>query len=273
MKRIVKYLSVLFVLFVLSISVYGQSKSDGIKPKWVSTEIPDAKSDTYIFVKAYAEGSSLEKARKNALVNLNERLERERNIHTNISSQKNEVCRAIDEYWVYDRGAYKLHVLYTVPKYMLPGYSGKLGTSYDDEVKTTTRYGAGAGLMSVIPGVGQFYKGSVAKGTMFMGLEVIAAVGVVLTENTRASYIKKAVEQPKHAKEYYSRADSWENVRNITIGVAGAVYVWNLIDAFAAKGARRVLVKKGSNGRTVSSLDICPTALENGAGIGFTYRF
>lgn len=238
------------------------------------SEVPDNKSETYIFEKAYAEATSLDEARQKALENLTMRLERERNVHLNKTSlSQTEVCRTIDEYWVRDKSIYKLHVLYTVPKYMLPGYTGKLGTSYNDAIKTTTRYGAGAGFMSVIPGAGQFYKGSVAKGSMFLGLEAAAAVGVVMTENTRASYMKKAIEQPRYAKEYYSRADSWENARNITIGVASAVYVWNLIDAFAAKGARRVVVKKGTDGRTVSSLDIRPATFGNGTGIGLTYRF
>lgn len=273
MKVIQTLLCAFAMLLAVNINAYGQKKSEHLKPKWVTSEIPDNRSETYIFEKAYAEATTLDEARQKALENLTMRLERERNIRLNRTTTATEVCRTIDEYWVRDRGAYKLYVLYTVPKYKLPGYTGKLGTSYNDKIKTTTHYGAGAGFMSVIPGAGQFYKGSVAKGSMFLGLEAAAAVGVVLTENTRASYVKKAIEQPRHAKEYYSRADSWENARNITIGVASAVYVWNLIDAFAAKGARRVVVKKGTDGRTVSSLDIRPATFGNGTGIGLTYRF
>ena len=51
-------------------------------------------------------------------------------------------------------------------------------------------------------------------------------------------------EQPRHAQTYNSKADNWESGRNICIGAAAALYVYNLIDAVAAKGARRVTVRK-----------------------------
>lgn len=65
-------------------------------------------------------------------------------------------------------------------------------------------------------------------------------------------------EQPKYASEYNSRADSWETGRNICIGAAAALYVYNIIDAFVSDGAKRVLVKgkNNSNFSFVPYLDI-----------------
>ena len=96
--------------------------------------------------------------------------------------------------------------------------------------------------MSVIPSVGQFYKGNVVKGSLILAGEVTTIGGIILCENTRASYIKKMHEQPKYAAEYNSRADSWETGRNICIGTAAAIYVYNLIDAFVSPGAKRIIV-------------------------------
>lgn len=262
------YLTILILAFTTCINVYATNKSDKINPRWVSTSIPNTKSSTYIFERAYAEGASLDDARNKALRNLSMRMEKEHSIHINsTSSNQTEVCRTIDEYWTYDNGVYRLHVLYTIPKYMLPGYTGKLGNSYDDEIKVTTNYGA-SGFLSIIPGVAQMYKGSTGKGIAFLSTEIVSAVGILLCENNRSSYTNKAIEQPKYKQEYTERAKNWETGRNISIGVAGAIYLWNLIDAFASKGGKRIVVKKNS-----TSLNINPLASPNGAGVNVKLNF
>ena len=75
-------------------------------------------------------------------------------------------------------------------------------------------------------------------------------------------------EQPKYAAEYNSLADTWETGRNICIGAAAAIYVYNLIDAFTAKGARRVVVKRGR-----TSLQAAPYIDQRSFGMGLTYKF
>lgn len=256
------------LVFAINLNTNASGKSDKIKPRWVTSSIPNTKSDTYIFERAYAEASSLDDARLKAMQNLSLRMEKEHSIHINsLGGSQTEVCRTIDEYWVYEHGVYKLNVLYTIPKYMLPGYTGKLGNSYDDEIKVTTNYGA-SGFMSIIPGVAQIYKGSTGKGITFLSAEIVSAVGIVLCENNRASYVNKAIEQPKFMKEYTERANNWETGRNIAIGVAGAIYVWNLVDAFVAKGGKRVIVKRNSTSLTAS-----PIATPAGAGVNVKLNF
>lgn len=49
-------------------------------------------------------------------------------------------------------------------------------------------------------------------------------------------------EQPKFAQTYNSKADNWENIRNGCIATAAAIYVYNLIDAVAAKGTRWIKI-------------------------------
>ena len=245
----------------------ASDKSDGIKPHWVTHQIPDSKSETYIFERAYGEGRSLEIARQQCLKNLSMRLERERHVSLNTSSTNSEVCRTIDEYWTETDGIYRLYVLYTIPKYMLPGFKGKLGSSFDDEIKVTTNYGA-RGFYSIVPGVAQFHKGSTLKGVTFLSSEIASVIGVIVCENTRASYRNKAVEQPKYMKEYSERADNWETARNICIGVGGAIYVWNLVDAFVAKGGKRVIVKKHN-----TQLSVTPITTPTNVGVHFALNF
>lgn len=153
-------------------------------------------------------------------------------------------------------------ILYTVSD------KNNYGSSNEDDIKITTRYGA-AGLLSIIPGIGQMYKGSHKKGTAILIGEIAAAGSIILCENTRASYIKKMKEQPKYAAEYNSLADTWETGRNISIGVAAALYAYNLIDALVANGAKRVIVERKRN----TQFTIVPYADLKNTGISMRLNF
>ena len=282
----------LVVLCLFSIStIESREKSDSYKPKWITHKLPESKSGTYTFISTYGEGVSLDAARQKALVNLSTKLEVERGIKVNsvlrsnmketFSSIENENgfwetteldmvveergkqlninCRVIDEYWEKDRQGYKIYVLYTVAN------KNNYGGSYNDDIIVTTKYGA-AGLLSIIPGAGQFYKGANLKGTMFIGCEVVALGGIILCENTRASYRKKMIEQPKFAKEYNNRMDTWETARNICIGAAATVYVINLIDALCTKGAKYIKIKQNSK-----NVSIRPYADANSVGLSLAF--
>lgn len=134
--------------------------------------------------------------------------------------------------------------------------------------KTNAKNGL-AGVMSmVIPGSGQFYKGKTAKGITFLGLALATGTGILVCESTRSSYKNKAIEQPKYAKEYSTDADNWETYRNVCIGAAGAVYLWNVIDAFFTKGAQRPVVKSKTK-----SLTLTPTASQNSVGLSLAFNF
>lgn len=131
-----------------------------------------------------------------------------------------------------------------------------------------------AGVISIIPGLGQFYKGSKGKGFMFLGLGAASVAGIIVCECTRASYANKAIEQPKYKKEYSTDADNWAIGRNVCIGVGGAIWLWNIIDAFTAKSAKRKVVTTPN-----SSLSVQPYAAPNftgqgvDVGVGLTFNF
>lgn len=282
-------LAVLGIMF--STTINAQKKSDPYKPKWVTHKLPESKSGTYTFISSYGEGVSLDAARQKALVNLGSRLEAERGLKVSsvLSSKMKEtfssiekdnaytetteidmvveehgkelniVCRVVDEYWEKDRRGYKIYVLYTVAD------KNSYGGSYNDKIIVTSKYGT-AGLLSVVPGAGQFYKGANFKGTAIITAEVAAVAGILLCEETRSSYKKKMIEQPKHAAEYNSRMNTWETARNICLGAAATVYVVNLIDALCTKGAKRVKVENKSN-----NILLRPFADMNSIGLVLTF--
>lgn len=285
-------ISFFFVLAVcLCNSALATTRSDKLKPKWLTQAVPESKSGTYTFVIGHGEGVTLEGARQVAFAMMAQKLENERGLTINSNLQIQEriiqnntstnteyrqdivldviekghqlkiVCREIDEYWVFKNNKYQIDILYTVAD------KGKYGGSYDDQIIVTTKY-PGAGFLSVVPGVGQMYKGSVAKGVAIIGAEVLAAGGILLCENTRASYIKKMQEQPKYAAEYNSRADTWTTGRNVCIGAAAAIYAYNLIDAFVATGAKHVVVRNAKY-----QLSAVPMVDNQSIGVCLALRF
>lgn len=171
--------------------------------------------------------------------------------------------RYIDEYWEYvsypdgSRG-YEYYALFAV--------SETANAPIYDEFSTTTSYGIKPVIMSLIPGWAQMYKGSTTKGVIILAAEVAAIGGIIYTENERASYESKMRSQPNFAKQYKTKMDNFETARNCCIGAAAAIYVYNLIDAVVAQGARRVVVKP-------RNLHLAPVASKNFSGVTLSYNF
>lgn len=175
-------------------------------------------------------------------------------------------ARLVDEYWEYisypeGTNGYEYYALFAV--------SRMASTPVFDDISFSTNYGMQGFTRSLIPGWGQMYKGSMTKGLCILSGEVVCVAGIIVSESLRSSYVKKMKEQPKFAKDYNSKADNWENGRNICIGAAAALYVYNLIDAIAAKGAKRVVVKQAGK----PSFSLSPAIIDDGCGLTFAYRF
>ena len=160
--------------------------------------------------------------------------------YNNKTSTESFSAKLVDEYWeeivTENNSYYQYYALFAV--------SNKNTTPNYDSFTKTNSYGATGVLRSVIPGLGQLYKGSNIKGYSIMIGEALCVGGIIYCESMRSSYVKKMQEQPKHANEYNSLADDWHTGRTICIGAAAAVYVYNLIDAALANGSRRISIKK-----------------------------
>ena len=171
-------------------------------------------------------------------------------------------AQLVDEYWESNGFQYTYYALYAVSA------SGSTKPSFD-RFEVSRSYGAAPAFMSIIPGVGQLYKGQKVKGWCMLGGAVLSAGAIIFCENERSSYVAKMHEQPKHAQTYKTKADNYETARNVAIGVTGALAVWSIIDAAVAPGVTRINVYPGEQ------LHIQPVAFvtPQGASFGATLCF
>ena len=141
----------------------------------------------------------------------------------------------VDDYWELARdGEYTYWALFAVSRKAEP-------TTFD-RFSTTTSYGAAAVAMSVIPGVGQFYKGQKTKGIVMMGGAAIGTGAIIFCESHRAAYMSLAHSQPRFAQTYKTKADNYAIGRNVAIGATAALCIYSIIDAAVSPGVRRVEV-------------------------------
>jgi hypothetical protein len=141
-----------------------------------------------------------------------------------------------------------------------------------EDVEVTNRYRFS--LAAFIPGLSQFNKGSTAKGLFIIGAEAALVGGFVWAENQRATYNSKInTTNNTAAREYYTdKVNNYETMRNVMIGGAAAVYLYNIIDAVASKGKKHVVVLGDAH------LDVNPFAspMMNGSmasGVSLTFTF
>ncbi len=278
------------IFLLLACSIISLACQAG-KPKWVGNT-PKELNNTYRFIEVVSYGSSISAARMEAkqLLAQNEQLRRavivsvksgnrqkieqqivngnmvetitnNITIDTEVSGQQYKLrAYPVDEYYEKTGGQVKLYTLYMV---------GVADHVVFDKTYKSTSYGVAPVAMSIIPGVGQIYKGSTIKGVCMLGGVAALGLGALLCENTRSDYKNKMKEQPDFAKDYNTKANNYETARNIFIGAAAALYVYNLIDAAVAKGTRRIRVEKNHG----SSIAISPMVTPDNAGIMLTYNF
>ena len=292
-----KKINFLFLMICFVLNIYPQNvqnKSEKYVPQWMN-KLPVPSNPSFIYVIVTAEATTLEIARENCLKKLadNQQLkqsvsvsmdrENKQNIHQNtVNGKLNETvnnyttvtvnikgkeieltANRIDEYWetaiIGWQNMYVCHTLFAVATTNLPVLF--------DNVTFTRKYGISGFARSLIPGWGQLYKGQKVKGACFMGGEILLVGSVIVSENLRSSYIKKMKEQPKFFKTYNTKADNWENIRNVCIGAAAALYVYNLIDAIVSPGAKRTIVNKQEFPL------VYPVTNKDFSGVSFSWNF
>lgn len=237
------------------------------KPFWINGNFTDL-DNSYIEVVS-GSAYNYDDARKIALNEIMKRRSLATGSQANVTIHGNDVnvtsghdvivkARVIDEYAASDSNGYTVYMLVQTAKN--PTYSF-------ENVSMSNKYGFSA--RSFIPGMQQIYKGSVTKGSCIIAGEVLSIGAIIVCENQRSSYMKKSKEQPKFAREYSDKAKNWETGRNIAIGAAACIYVYNFIDAVVAKGKMRLTVSKSGG----SSLSVMPYAspLSTGIYMGLTF--
>lgn len=266
---------VLLLCVVMAFVCFAEEKSDNIMPRWMHV-MPQQSNSSFLYTLKSGTGNTLEEARKECLGNLLEEAglskglsvtsdytssrskhtekrnnqsynesTREFQINTTVKGKEVQLQGVqIDEYWEKrNDGKYYLTTLYA--------RSQVDGTPNFDDVKLTTKYGIEDMWRSaIVPGWGQLYKGSTLKGGLIMGGTVACIGAIIYTDCTRASFNSK-IQKTHDAKlklHYADQRTAYTTGRNICIGALCALYIYNIVDAIVAPGARRILTSPaGSN--------------------------
>lgn len=138
-----------------------------------------------------------------------------------------------------------------------------------DDFSLTRQYNSLAVVRSIIPGMGQIYKGQRTKGQVILGGEVFL-LGAGLVFNYKAHDARKMRDiEPEFASSWRSKQHAWMNFRLGAFSAAGVLYVANLLDAAISKGATQVVVSKPSS----YSLSFQPYASLDGMGMSVQFSF
>lgn len=232
-------------MLAVALVMCATATAQSVEPKWKSQGLMDL---TYSYVEVVsADASTVSDARDKAAQAIVQR----RNLAvgaemkvkvvdgkiTSSGDQKMIVtARILDEY-AEEVGYNNWRVYLLVQTLKHPQYSF-------ENITVTDQYPFSA--RSFVPGMQQLYKGQKTKGIMFIAAEVACVGGIVVSEGLRTSNINliNSTHNAQQRAQYTDKANMWQNVRNGFIAATAAVYVWNVVDALAAKGAR--YVKQGS---------------------------
>lgn len=175
-------------------------------------------------------------------------------------------AQRVDDYIVYED--YELNV-FQFEYYQLYAVTNKNAEPAFDDFEICETNNSTALARSIVPGLGQFYKGQTAKGCVILGGEAALITTAIVCQVHKHRYDKKADNQIPNVDSWKSKARSWRQMRDISLGLACGLYVYNLIDAATAKGPRRLNVRSaGTHG-----LAVAPWAGVEGAGLSFAWRF
>lgn len=265
-----KYTFLIFLLtFISVLPLQAQRRTNNYDVNkalpWVVGRMP-SNSDEVRYKVAYGEGATYQQAREDATAALISELGWEHGI-TVTSKTIDEVKHSInnensnflqnrsttttieqdgytasitkvDEYSELDRSAshvvkYKVWQLYVIDC----SWASQISLNY------STKYGfAKAGWRSlIIPGWGQFYKKQYAKGTAFLGAELVGIASAMYFQNKYNYNIKRSAETPILDLQiaYTNRAHKQQLYKNISIGACAIVWLLNVLDASLLDGRPR----------------------------------
>ena len=260
----------LFILLLLILCPFSYAQKT-LRPKWINQQVIVADKCDFILVHLDGE-SNIRDARTASMADLRIQIE-----HTDLvsveqiySSKSHDIfsstdgitskttkqeddgwieikvdgtatpisSRRIGEYWNPRKQRNEYYALFAIPEKESNVCLSCLTetTNYTDEPLT---WG-----LSLIPGAAQMHKGSFVKGSIIMGGSIALAGGIIASENMRSEYMSKITRTHDAGtkKDYKNEANNCETARNLCIGGLAALFIYNIVDAFVAPGARRIIV-------------------------------
>lgn len=236
------------IVLTIALALIGIASFAQEKPGWIYNK-PTPTNSSYLYVVESATGRTEDEARNKATAEvfrttamrigqpfnsgeINAALQSGKGYNV-IASQYNIPINKVCEYAENQSNEYKVYILCQVAA------AGNIMVQWSDFNKCDRQGIDGMAVLksALLPGLGQFHKGQNAKGVSFLAGEIVAVGGIVVGQSMRHSYINKMnnTTKPSEKQFYAERANMCITVRNISIGAAAAVYVWNVLDAIISK--------------------------------------
>ena len=179
------------------------------------------------------------------------------------------VAKPIDQYidleFADDNEAHHTYYqLYAVSeKNVLPDY---------DDLTVSKYYPKSMGLTSLVPGLGQIQKGQTIRGGMIMGGEALLLASAIFFDLKSNSFIYNAkATTGEYRNAWASKTDGWRKMRNLSLCLAGGLYIANIIDATYSPGASHVTVN--SSKKFAPKMAFAPMISNEGTGLSFVMQF
>ncbi len=279
------------LFFILTISLIAQNNKTNQKPSWMA-EGGLPQSEYYDYYIGLGENENLQKAREAAIDAVYISISNEIKASYNVKSfSKTEIktkqdnsgvktetdfefvgtveqtgenitvtgIREVEIYSEKNANRYQYWVLYRKPK---------AGTK-DPKLPLYTFDKSMVWRSVVYSGWGQMYNRQRGKGTALLCGETAGLAGVIVGQLMYASNINSANATTNYTnrKIYLDNAKSWETIRNISGIVAGAVWIFNIIDATSASKPKLYSL---NNDR---QLHFYPNVGKNYSGVMFCVTF
>ena len=146
---------------------------------------------------------------------------------------------------------------------MLPDY---------DDLTVSKYYPKSMGLTSLVPGLGQIQKGQTIRGGMIMGSEAFLLASAIFFDLKSNSFIDNAkATTGEYRNAWASKTDGWRKMRNLSLCLAGGLYIANIIDATYSPGASHVTVN--SSKKFAPKMAFAPMISNEGTGLSFVMQF
>ena len=179
------------------------------------------------------------------------------------------VAKPIDQYTDFEfednnEAHHTYYQLYAVSeKNVLPDY---------DDLTVSQYYPKTMGLTSLVPGLGQIKKGQTIRGGMIMGGEALLLASAVVFDIKANSFIDNAKATTGEIRNAWaSKTDGWRKMRNLSLCLAGGLYIANIIDAAFFPGASHVTVN--SSKKFAPKMAFSPMISNEGSGLSFVMQF
>ena len=103
-----------------------------------------------------------------------------------------------------------------------------------------------------VPGAAQFQKGQKVRGSLFISGEALFVCGAVTSEILCKTWEKELLSRNNNylaedISYFDNNIKTFRTIRNVCIGGAVAVYVWNIIDGIASKGKPHIVIGEASS--------------------------